>query len=157
MCIRDRASKGLQSKKARPILGKFLTFPDPPFQPGQIILVQNGLYRCPTYSTTVSCWTRTSGGYFWPSEVRFRGYGLWVMGTNSAKIPLYPYNVKTQKTQFLKTLSWADFDLLESNSRYIFLHKNKKFTIVHFFSLDACSRPMCDIDQGIVNTCALVV
>ena len=27
---------------------------------------------------------------------------------------------------FLKTLSWADFDLLESNSRYIFLQKNKK-------------------------------
>ena len=29
-----------------------LTFPDPPCQPGQIFLVQNGLYRCPTYSTT---------------------------------------------------------------------------------------------------------
>ena len=29
-----------------------LTFPDPPCQPGQIFLVQNGLYMCPTYSTT---------------------------------------------------------------------------------------------------------
>ena len=48
------------------------------------------------------------------------------LGVFWAKIPLYPYNVKTQKTHFLKTLSWADFDLLESNSRYIFLHKNKK-------------------------------
>ena len=27
-------------------------FPDPPCQPGQNFLVQNGLYRCPTYSTT---------------------------------------------------------------------------------------------------------
>ena len=65
------------------------------------------------------------------------------LGVFWAKIPLYPYNVKTQKAHFLQTLSWADFDLLESNSRYIFLHKNQKFTIVHFFSLDACSRPMC--------------
>ena len=33
------------------IPGHILTFPDPPSQPGQIILVQNDLYRCPTYST----------------------------------------------------------------------------------------------------------
>ena len=33
------------------ILGHILTFYDPPSQPGQIILVQNDLYRCPTYST----------------------------------------------------------------------------------------------------------
>ena len=45
------------------------------------------------------------------------------LGVFWAKIPLYPYNVKTH---FLQTLSWADFDLLESNSRYIFLHKNQK-------------------------------
>ena len=66
----------------------------------------------------VSCRTRTSGGYFRPSEVRFR-----------AKIPLsshWFYNVKTQKTHFLKIPEWADFDLLESNCRHIFLHKNQK-------------------------------
>ena len=46
----------------------------------------------------VSCRTRTSGGYFRPSEVRFR-----------AKIPLsshWFYNVKTQKTQFLQNRAW---------------------------------------------------
>ena len=32
--------------------GQYFDFPDPPCQPGQIFLVQNGLYRCPTYSTT---------------------------------------------------------------------------------------------------------
>ena len=64
------------------------------------------------------------------------------LGVFWAKIPLHPYNVKTQKTHFLKTLSWADFDLLESNSRYIFLHKNQKIYHSTFFSLDACSSPM---------------
>ena len=64
------------------------------------------------------------------------------LGVFWAKIPLYPYNVKTQKTHFLKTLSWADFDLLESNFRYIFLHKNQKIYHSEFFSLDACSGPM---------------
>ena len=33
---------------------------------------------------------------------------------------------KKTKCKFLKTLSWADFDLLESNSIYIFVHKNQK-------------------------------
>ena len=32
--------------KARPILGNIWTLSDPPCQPGQICLVQNGLYRC---------------------------------------------------------------------------------------------------------------
>ena len=43
---------------------------------------------------------------------------------------------------FLKTLSWADFHLLESFFTYIHLHKNKKIYHRQFFSLDACSRPM---------------
>ena len=47
-------------------------------------------------------------GIFWP----FQGTDF-IMG-------------KKPKCKFLKTLSWADFDLLESDSRYIFLHKNKK-------------------------------
>ena len=38
-----------------------LTFPDPPCQPGQIFLVQNGLHRCPTCSTT--CFMLNS--YLW--------------------------------------------------------------------------------------------
>ena len=33
------------------ILGYILTFLDPPSQPGQIILVQNDLIRCPTYES----------------------------------------------------------------------------------------------------------
>ena len=61
----------------------------------------------------------------------FEKFAFWSL--ERAKIPLYPYNVKTQKTHFLKTLSWADFDLLESNSRYIFLHKNQKIYHRQFF------------------------
>ena len=68
------------------------------------------------------------------------------LGVFWAKIPLYPYNVKTQKTHFLKTLSWADFDLLESNSIYIFVHENQKNYHGQFFSLDACLSPMCRIN-----------
>ena len=48
-------SRGLLSQKQGPLLAIFwpiLTFPDPPCQPGQFFLVQNGLYMCPTYSTT---------------------------------------------------------------------------------------------------------
>ena len=47
-------------------------------------------------------------GVFWP----FRGTDF-IMGI-------------FENSGFLKTLSWADFHLLESNSMYIFLHKNKK-------------------------------
>ena len=35
-----------------PLLLPILTFPDPPCRPGQIFLVQNGVYMCPAYSTT---------------------------------------------------------------------------------------------------------
>ena len=55
------------------------------------------------------------------------------LGVFWAKIPLYLYNVKTQKTHFLKILEWADFDLLESNCRHIFLHKNQKIYHSQFF------------------------
>ena len=65
------------------------------------------------------------------------------LGVFWSKIPLYPYNVKTQKTHFLKILEWADFDLLESNCRHIFLTKNQKINIGNFFSLDTYSDPMC--------------
>ena len=54
-------------------------------------------------------------GVFWP----FRGTDF-IMG-------------KKTKCKFLKTLSWADFDLLESNSIYIFLHKNKIFYHRQYF------------------------
>ena len=42
-------------------------------------------------------------------------------------------SAKTQKTHFLKILEWADFDLLESNCRHIFLHKNQKIYHSGFF------------------------
>ena len=65
------------------------------------------------------------------------------LGVFWAKISLYPQNVKTQKKHFLKTLSWADFDLLESYCRHIFLTKNQKIYHRYFFSLDTYSDPMC--------------
>ena len=39
---------------------------------------------------------------------------------------------KKTKCKFLKTLYWADFGLLESNSIYIFVHKNKKNCQMHY-------------------------
>ena len=75
-----------------------------------------------------------------------------VLGVFWAKIPLYPYNVKTQKTHFLKTLKKADFDLLESNSRYIFLHKNKKnLPWIIFFLLMHVLVP-CESESGLFLT-----
>ena len=74
-------------------------------------------------------------GVFWP----FRGTDF-IMG-------------KKPKCKFLKTLSWADFDLLESNSIYIFVHENQKFTIDNFFSLDACLSPMCSISKKREDVC----
>ena len=70
------------------------------------------------------------------------------LGVFWAKIPLNPYNVKTQKTHFLKTLSWADSHLLESF--YIFIcTKIKKNYQSELFSLDACLSPMCPIPEKI--------
>ena len=114
-----RRLRGQKYIKARPILGHILTFFDPPCQPGQIFLVKNSLYRCPLYSTT--CFMvnfAPIGGILGPLKSD--------LGVFWAKIPLYPYNVKTQKTHFLKIPEWADFDLLESNCRHIFLTKNQK-------------------------------
>ena len=45
------ASGQLQSQ-IQAILGQILTFPDPPCQLRKNFMVRNGLYRCPTYSTT---------------------------------------------------------------------------------------------------------
>ena len=45
----SRRLRGQRYIKARSILGHILTFFDPPCQPGQFFLVQNDLYRCPTY------------------------------------------------------------------------------------------------------------
>ena len=90
----------------------------PPANPVKFFWSKMACTCVPHIVLHVSCRTRTSGGYFRPSEVRFR-----------AKIPLsshWFYNVKTQKTHFLKILEWEDFDLLESNCRHIFLHKNQK-------------------------------
>ena len=47
------AAGRLQSQ-IQAILGQILTFPDPPCQLGQIFMVPNGLYKCPTNSTTYS-------------------------------------------------------------------------------------------------------
>ena len=42
---------------------------------------------------------------------------------------------KVRKGPYFKILSWADFDLLESNSIYILCTKINKFTMEHFFFL----------------------
>ena len=85
-----------------------LTFPDAPSQPSQIFLVQNGLYRCPTYSTTCFMSNSHLWGYFWPSEVRFRG----ILALSRD----WFYNGKKQKCKFLKKPSWPDFQILCGDS-----------------------------------------
>ena len=80
-----------------------LTFPDPPCQPSQIFLVQNGLYRCPIYSTTCFMSNSHLWGYFWPSEVRFRS----ILALSRD----WFYNGKKQKCKFLKKGSWPDFQI----------------------------------------------
>ena len=70
----------------------------PPADPVKFFWSKMACTCVPHIVLHVSCRTRTSGGYFRPSEVRFR-----------AKIPLsshWFYNVKTQKTQFLQNSSW---------------------------------------------------
>ena len=57
------------------------------------------------------------------------------LGVFWAKIPLYPYNVRTQKTHFLKIPEWADFDLLESNCTHFSAQKSKNLPQVIFFLL----------------------
>ena len=96
------ASRGLQSQKRGPFWAVFwpiLTFPDPPpANPVNFFWSKMACTCVPHIVLHVSCRTRTSGGYFRPSEVRFR-----------AKIHLsshWFYNVKTQKTQFLQNRAW---------------------------------------------------
>ena len=67
----SRRLRGQRYIKARSILGHILTFFDPPCQPGQIFLVQNSLYRCPTYRTTCFKFNSHLSGDFRPSEVIF--------------------------------------------------------------------------------------
>ena len=92
------ASRGLRSQKRGPYLAIFGPSLTPPANPVKFFWSKMACTGVPHIVLHVSCWTRTSGGYFRPSEVRFR-----------AKIPLSShrfYNVKTQKTQFLQNSSW---------------------------------------------------
>ena len=80
----------------------------PPANPVKFFWSKMACTCVPHIVLHVSCRTRTSGGYFRPSEVRFR-----------AKIPLsshWFYNVKTQKTRFLKKgpIKLADFWYIHS-------------------------------------------
>ena len=64
------------------------------------------------------------------------------LGVFWAKIPLYPYNVKHKKRIFSKPFHGQIF-IFWNPFIYIFMcTKIRKITIVHFFSFDACSRPM---------------
>ena len=62
-----------QKPKMRPIFGNIWTFPDPPAKLVKFFWSKMACTGVPHIVLHVSCLTRTSGGYFWPSEVRFRG------------------------------------------------------------------------------------
>ena len=63
--------------------------------------------------------------------------------------------INFQAQEVLATCDWASAMWLQQHSEVLFLGGHpvntflctqiKKFTIVHFFSLDACSAPMCDV------------
>ena len=67
------ASRGLRSQKRGPYLAIFGPSLTPPANPVKFFWSKMACTGVPHIVLHVSCRTRTSGGYFWPSEVRFRG------------------------------------------------------------------------------------
>ena len=67
------ASRGLRSQKRGPYLAIFGPSLTPPANPVKFFWSKMACTGVPHIVLHVSCHTRTSGGYFWPSEVRFRG------------------------------------------------------------------------------------
>ena len=67
------ASWGLRSQKWGPYLAIFGPSLTPPANLVNFFWSKMACTGVPHIVLHVSCRTRTSGGYFWPSEVRFRG------------------------------------------------------------------------------------
>ena len=67
------ASRGLKSQKRGPYLAIFGPSLTPPANLVNFFWSKMACTGVPHIVLHVSCRTRTSGGYFWPSEVRFRG------------------------------------------------------------------------------------
>ena len=67
------ASRGLRSQKWGPYLAIFGPSLTPPANLVKFFWSKMACTGVPHIVLHVSCGTRTSGGYFWPSEVRFRG------------------------------------------------------------------------------------
>ena len=67
------ASWGLRSQKWGPYLAIFGPSLTPPANLVKFFWSKMACTGVPHIVLHVSCRTRTSGGYFWPSEVRFRG------------------------------------------------------------------------------------
>ena len=67
------ASRGLRSQKRGPYLAIFGLSLTPPANLVKFFWSKMACTGVPHIVLHVSCRTRTSGGYFWPSEVRFRG------------------------------------------------------------------------------------
>ena len=95
------ASRGLRSQKRGPYLAIFGPSLTPPANPVKFFWSKMACTGVPHIVLHVSCRTRTSGGYFWPSEVRFRG----ILALSRD----WFYNGKKQKCKFLKKPSWPDF------------------------------------------------
>ena len=81
------------------------------------------------------------GGIFGPLALKSDLGVFWPFRATDFKMGIF------ENLGFLKTLSWADFDLLESNSIYIFVHENQNIYHSTFFSLGECSSPMCTIER----------
>ena len=63
----------------------------------------------------------------------------------------FSHEEKLEKLDFLRTPLIPDFDRLESNSIYIFVQENQKFTIDNIFSRDACSGPRYGLNHPIIE------
>merc|ERR1711928_75213 len=94
----SRRLRGQRYIEARFILGHILTFFDPPCQPGQIFWSKIACTGVLHIVLHVSCGTRTSWGYFRPSEVRFRG----ILDPNTPILSFWILNLHIIIGQFQK-------------------------------------------------------
>ena len=98
------ASRGLRSQKWGPYLAIFGPSLTPPANPVKFFWSKMACTGVPHIVLHVSCRTRTSGGCFWPSEVRFRG----ILALSRA----WFCNGQKQKCKFLKKGSLPNFQIL---------------------------------------------
>ena len=85
-----------------PLLLRILTFPDPHCQPGQIFVVQNGVYMCPAYSTTCFNFNQHLRGLFQAPKIDFdKNCHFWLfLPEVNSPLGCHLGNIKTYTGQY---------------------------------------------------------